>query len=250
MQLLAEFLFRLSFGLAVAMVCTPTRFVPAGFFRAHSYVLLGLNVGALMATLGSGAWPWWPAAGAAAASYAAAVASHYERPRLGNLCLSASAGLALIGAWAASPPASGAPQALVALTHVDAVSGGLLLGFTIAAMLLGHWYLNTPGMDLIPLRRLVVLMGAAIALRAAVCGTGLALQIAGPGAPFSGWPLFVALRWLAGIFGLAGVVVMTWKTLEIPNTQSATGILYVGVIGAFLGELAGLLLSAGGAYPV
>jgi hypothetical protein len=43
---------------------------------------------------------------------------------------------------------------------------------------------------------------------------------------------------------------MTWKTLEIPNTQSATGILYVGVIGAFLGELAGLLLSAGGAYPV
>lgn len=250
MQLLAEFLFRLSFGLAVALVCTPARFVPAGFFRVHSYVLLGLNVGALMTTLGSGAWPLWPAAGASAASYAAAVASHYQRPRLGSLFLSAAAGLALTGAWAAQPVARSAAVALAALTRIDAVSGGLLLGFTIAAMLLGHWYLNTPGMDLIPLKRLVLFMAAATLLRAAVCGVGLYWQATGPGAPFSGWPMFVALRWLAGILGLLGVVVLTWKTLEIPNTQSATGILYVGVIGAFLGELAGQLLSAGGAYPV
>jgi hypothetical protein len=37
---------------------------------------------------------------------------------------------------------------------------------------------------------------------------------------------------------------MAWKTLQIPNTQSATGILYVAVIGVFTGELLGLLLSA------
>jgi hypothetical protein len=36
---------------------------------------------------------------------------------------------------------------------------------------------------------------------------------------------------------------MTYKTLKIPNTQSATGILYVGVIGTFLGELTSLLLN-------
>jgi hypothetical protein len=204
-----------------------------------------------MATLGSGgAWPLWPAAGASVASYAAAVAAHYQRPRLGNLFLSASAGLALIGAWAAQSVSPSASASLAALARLDAVSGGLLLGFTIAAMLLGHWYLNTPGMDLLPLKRLVLLMAVATLLRAAVCGAGLYLQATGAGAPFSGWPMFVALRWLAGIFGLLGVVVLTWKTLEIPNTQSATGILYVGVIGAFLGELAGQLLSAGGAYPV
>jgi len=249
-QLLAEFLLRLAFGLAVAMACTPARYVPAGFFRVHSYVLLGLNVGALMAALGSqGAW-LWPAGGAAIASYVAAVASHYERPRLGILFLSAAAGFALVGAWAVTPPPEAAPVSLVALSRIDTVSGGLLLGFTIAAMLLGHWYLNTPGMDLIPLKRLVLLMAAAVVLRGIVCGIGLYFQTTGPGAPFSAWPMFVALRWLAGVFGLLGVVVLTWKTLEIPNTQSATGILYVGVIGAFLGELAAQLLSAGGAYPV
>ena len=49
------------------------------------------------------------------------------------------------------------------------------------------------------------------------------------------------LQWLAGILGTSLVAVMTWQTLKIPNTQSATGILYVGVIFVFLGEMAGLV---------
>ena len=43
---------------------------------------------------------------------------------------------------------------------------------------------------------------------------------------------------------------MAQKTLKIPNTQSATGILYVAVLGAFLGELTSQLLSVGTLYPV
>jgi hypothetical protein len=43
---------------------------------------------------------------------------------------------------------------------------------------------------------------------------------------------------------------MARRTLEIPNTQSATGILYVAVLGVFTGELTGLLLSATSAYPL
>ena len=43
---------------------------------------------------------------------------------------------------------------------------------------------------------------------------------------------------------------MAWRTLDIPNTQSATGILYVAVLGVFIGELTGLLLSADSAYPL
>jgi formate-dependent nitrite reductase membrane component NrfD len=43
---------------------------------------------------------------------------------------------------------------------------------------------------------------------------------------------------------------MVWETLKIPNTQSATGILYVAVIGTFVGELTGLLLSAESSYPL
>jgi len=43
---------------------------------------------------------------------------------------------------------------------------------------------------------------------------------------------------------------MTWYTLKVPNTQSATGILYAGVILAFLGELTSLLLSVDYLYPL
>jgi hypothetical protein len=46
-----------------------------------------------------------------------------------------------------------------------------------------------------------------------------------------------AIRWSAGLVGVLLVGIMAWQTLRIPNTQSATGILYVGVILAFLGEL-------------
>ena len=58
------------------------------------------------------------------------------------------------------------------------------------------------------------------------------------------------LRWLSGIFGLIGIVWMTWDTLKIPNTQAATGMLYVGVIAVFLGELTSLLLSHGKPLPL
>ncbi len=170
----------------------------------------------------------------------------------------------LLGSWLATPgllnpgaapartldaakSASLDSAALTALEWLDPPTAGLLLGSTIAAMFLGHWYLNTPTMELAPLRRLVLLMGAAVIARGAVCAVGLGLQIALVGTP----PLpFVSLRWLAGLVGVMALAIMTWKTLAIPNTQSATGILYVGLIAVFLGELTSQLLSAETVFPV
>jgi hypothetical protein len=43
---------------------------------------------------------------------------------------------------------------------------------------------------------------------------------------------------------------MTWETLRIPNTQSATGILYVAVILSFLGELTSQFISSQTIYPI
>jgi hypothetical protein len=43
---------------------------------------------------------------------------------------------------------------------------------------------------------------------------------------------------------------MTWQTLKVPNTQSATGILYAGMILAFIGELTAALLSAESPFPL
>ena len=56
--------------------------------------------------------------------------------------------------------------------------------------------------------------------------------------------MFLSLRWLSGLVGALALTVMAWKTLKIPNTQAATGILYVAVIVTFLGELTSLLMAA------
>jgi hypothetical protein len=117
-------------------------------------------------------------------------------------------------------------------------------------MLLGHWYLNAPGMPLGPLVRLIGLLAASVVLRAAVCAAGLGMEIEAAGWPDLTDVIFLGMRWVGGLVGTAILAVMAWQTLKVPNTQSATGILYVAVITTFLGELASGLLSAQAAYPL
>lgn len=253
MLTLTQFILRLSFGMSLAMACTSPRLVTSGYYRNNLYVLLGLN-----ALAGVAAWmgfsqtplPLWPPLSAAVLSYLGGVFWLYEAPRPGRAALAAIAGVTLVGAWLAGAPSESASPAAKLLWHFDPLGGGLVLGVTMAAMLLGHWYLNAPGMSLAPLKRLVLAMGLAIALRAALCAAGLVAeyQTAGP-FDLERW-LFLALRWLSGIFGAAAATVLTWQTLKIPNTQSATGMLYVGVIVTFVGELTSQLLSGESQFPL
>jgi hypothetical protein len=263
---LTQFIFRLSFGLAAAMTVVSPRYVTSGYFRNNLYVLLGLN--ALAALL---AWTTpelapvrWAAVAAAGVSYLGAVTWLYEKPRAGMAALALVAAVSLVGAWLAAPAASPSvgptatdlaltgptSTASLVLSRLDPLTGGLLLGVTMAAMLLGHWYLNSPGMPLEPLRRLALLLAAAVLLRAIACGSGLALELETVHSLSTGRWLFLALRWLGGLVGTGVLAILAWKTLAIPNTQSATGILYVAVITVFLGELVSLLLSAEALYPL
>ena len=41
------------------------------------------------------------------------------------------------------------------ISKILSFAAPLALGVTLAAMLLGHWYLNTPTMELLPLRRVL-----------------------------------------------------------------------------------------------
>ncbi|MCG8586728.1 MAG: hypothetical protein MI757_18655 [Pirellulales bacterium] len=253
MEVLLQFLYRLAFGLATAMALTSPRQVTSGYFRVHSYVLLGL--GALAALVAPTLEPYalWPAIVVAVAAYLSAVAWHYEKAGPGILLLLAVAVGAVLGAWQAElvPAGSGAASALRWFVwKADPVSGGLILGTPMAAMLLGHWYLNSPGMQLAPLRRLVALIVLATFVRTIVAATGLGLEIQHSGTPETSTLLFLVLRWLAGLVAPLVLALMTWKTLDIPNTQSATGILYVIVIVTFVGELTAQLLSTSSMYPL
>ena len=244
------------------MAITPARHVTCGFYRVHLLVVMGLStLTALVALAKPESIPLWPAVTAAVLSYVGSVTWLYEKAKPGVLILYVVAGVGLTGGWLTSgwltrgPDSESAePYEIASLLYgLTTPLSGLLLGFTIAAMLLGHWYLNTPTMDLLPLRRLVLLMSTATLARAALCGTGLTLQLTMAGSPESMGELFLpllALRWLAGLLGVLVLAWMAWQTLKIPNTQSATGILYVAVIGTFVGELAGQLLSVESAYPL
>lgn len=258
MDVLLAFLLRLACGLAAGMGIVSPRQVTYGYYRNNLYVILGCNVLAGLAAwrLHTGAWGWCVAG--AALSYAGAVCWLYEKPKAGRLALWLVAAVALAGSWAAQRPwlVAGTahfgtqPRRAEMLHHVlrwcDAPLGSVVAGGSVAAMLLGHWYLNAPGMQLAPLRRLLRWLLLCVAMRAATSAIS-AVAVSQAGMPASdAWLL--ALRWGAGIVGVIALVVMSGRSLAVPNTQSATGILYVAVIGAFAGELLALLLAT--RYPL
>jgi hypothetical protein len=112
-------------------------------------------------------------------------------------------------------------------------------------MLLGHWYLNAPGMRVDALRRMI---DVALAAWAAVLVAALGAVLWTGSMPWHGLEptalALLSLRWLAGLAGLPALLWLSRKTLDIPNTQSATGILYVACLAAIMGELTAQLLAA------
>jgi hypothetical protein len=241
MRLLLDFLLRFGWGLAAGLVLTSPAVVTAGFFRVNSLVIMGLaTFAALLAPAAGGSWPL-PAA-AAVSAWLASVAWLGEKRRAG-LVLCAVTAIALAAATAlvaATRSAAGSPLAAPA-----ALLSGLVVGLTVHAMLLGHWYLNAPGMSVTALRRAI---GQALAAWAACLVAAVVADLPALDGTFrtadSATLALAALRWLAGLVGLPVLLVMARKTLDIPNTQSATGILYVACLAAILGELTAQLLAA------
>lgn len=266
MTVLAQFLLRLCFGLAVGMGITSARQVTSGYFRNHLFVTLGLATLAALVLAQTSTWGMGLAVAAAVASYLGSVAWLYEARRVGMIFLWLVATTALAGALVheatsrslamssetsgeSAPQMSNLPALAKVLRPVSVVTSGLVLGTTIASMLLGHWYLNVPGMELAPLRRLLLAMTFAVGAQMTVSAIGLVSEWQTGADRSSIWTMLLVVRWF-WLVGVLPLVLMAWKTLEIPNTQSATGILYVAVIGVFVGELAALLLSAESAFPL
>jgi hypothetical protein len=236
--LLIDFLCRFAWGLSAALVVTPPRLVPPGFFRVNLLVVLGLaTFAALLAGSALPGWLWLPPTAAAVAAWLGSIAWYAERTRGGMLFCAACAGLLAV-ATVLVGPAGGLPAAARLLS-------GLLVGLTVHAMLLGHWYLNAPGMRVDALRRMI---DVALAAWAAVLVAALGAVLWTGSMPWHGLEptalALLSLRWLAGLAGLPALLWLSRKTLDIPNTQSATGILYVACLAAIMGELTAQLLAA------
>ena len=246
MSMLVDFLCRFGFGLSLGLVCTPARLVPSGFYRVNILVVMGLATLASLAARGSvpSAAAWILAAVAAVIAWIGSVAWLAER-RGAGLVACAATGLAMGAATAAVAAfvPGVEPGPWPAVRHL---LSGAVVGLAVHAMLLGHWYLNAPGMSVEALRRSI---DVALVVWAVQLGVTLLATIAGGASAAEGSQTALALgalRWLAGLVGLPVLLWMSRETLAIPNTQSATGILYVACLAAIVGELSGQLLAASG----
>jgi hypothetical protein len=164
--------------------------------------------------------------------------------------------LALVsGAGAIVVGASGGPAALVIAADVTSV---LLLGAAASAMVLGHWYLVVLDLPIAALRRLTVMLGASLLLRAVTltlvlaspAGLGYVQARAVAAGLWSPDGVFVWMRLLFGIAGPLSLIWFVWKTVEIRSTQSATGILYVQLFLVLAGELLAKYLRVAAGYPL
>jgi hypothetical protein len=119
--------------------------------------------------------------------------------------------------------------------------GGLALGGSNAAMLLGHWYLVTPKLSPGPLQNAALVVVFAVLLQIGLVTvtyargdlTGASLQV--------GLIVAVGLRVGVGLLMTLAVALGAWWTARM-NTQSSTGLLYVGLGTALAGEISARVL--------
>ncbi len=248
--MIAQFALRLMFGMSLMWSLMPRREVSAGFFRIQMLIVMGLGVlaaltfGELSPVLETSprldpSWGTPLCIGLAASAFLGSAFWTLGWRGIGTVfvfLILVVSGVLLIGSTASDWNGGRGWLFPAAEIATAATLGGAMTG-----MLLGHWYLTAPTMSIEPLSSLNRLFGIGLGLRLAVS----IIALAGGYAVLHGGThiLWLSLRWLAGILGPLVLVGMVSRILHYKNTQSATGVLFVGVILTFIGELSATLLA-------
>lgn len=123
-----------------------------------------------------------------------------------------------------------------------ALFGALLLtasvsmGSVTAGMLLGHWYLVTPKLSPLPLRRLIViLIGALVAQGLLIAWSLVAVDT---GITPVAW--LTGLRFAVGIAFPLAVAVLALRATTAVSMQATTGLLYIGLAAVMVGTIGGV----------
>jgi len=171
----------------------------------------------------------------------------FTRIRTAILAASVVAGLVavVLQALAVSADRSGMVQVI---TVASFVTSAAMLGGACTAMILGHWYLVLPSMEVGYLQSIVGMHIVSMAARVVVVAVAVGFAIAtfrpdldaGPSFRHYIFSIDGIFFWQRVLFGLAGPAVLsylTWETAKIRATQSATGILYVDFFTVVVGEV-------------
>jgi hypothetical protein len=255
--MIAQFALRLLCGISLTWLMLPRSQITVGFFRIQA--LLALALGTLGgAAVGPsvfvplGETPLLPIGLArvgcliaAGVAFISSVLWTLGKRRAGTVSLFLVAAVSTGTLLAGSLSRETMDAEPVLLTIFSELATSLTIGTATVGMLLGHWYLTSPTMSIAPLSTADACFASAAALRLVVSAIGLvvARQIL-TAENFGGTPLmWLILRWLAGIVAPLVLALMVWRILRYRNTQAATGVLFVGVIVTFIGELSATLVS-------
>jgi hypothetical protein len=257
-SLATQFCLQLGFGVLAALAFVPRAPVGVLFYRVMGTAALIPLLAAVLLPVYVGGAPWNDAptllGGLAVIGYPI-----YSGPVRGARWALAL-GLALFGSAAALVVllARGTlvegPLAL-AVASLSALSTGAVAGSIGLAMVLGHWYLTVPNLQIRHLQRLnrVTVVCLAISL-AALIGSclvfGAALGAAQP--PLLGpWGMFYLGTRIA--VGLLLPLLFAWMvsgSLAYQNTRSATGILYASTVLVLIGTAVSVSLTDSYGVPL
>ena len=254
----AQFCLELSFGVLVALAFVPKAPVGTLFYRlmGSSAMVLGLvALGLLLRTEGAS----WSQPSVLAAALAMIGYPLYSGPLRGWRW---GAGLA----WSMVATAAAVVLILrrtledpggvdLALASYSALSTGAVAGSVGLAMVLGHWYLTVPNLNVSHLSRLNrVTVGAMLS---SLLGVGLtvvwhreAFELAST--PLLGpWGMFYfGTRLTVGLFLPLLFAWMTAGSLKFKNTRSATGILYASTVLVLIGTAVSVSLQSSYKVPL
>jgi len=235
--------FRFNAGLAailiaVAFAFRPTDHAPTIAQRAAVVALLAAEAAVVV---------YWATVGRSLARL---------RPAIAGIAL-VGGGVALVAQAIALSAGRGAGAHL--LTIASFLSSAALLGGACTAMILGHWYLIIPSLQVSHLQSIVKVHIASMVIRIAVVSAavlvawltwqpGMAPNFRRYVTSVSG--VFFWQRVLFGLFGPAVLSFLTWETAKIRSTQSATGILYVDFFTVVVGEVLATYLLLATQVPV
>ncbi len=254
--MIAQFSLRLLSGISLTWLFLPRSQITTGFFRIQS--LLALALAALAGiTLGTSIFgaaegtPVLPLTAARAGAFAAAGIAYLSsvlwtlgRRPPGTFCLFAVAFLSTATLLTGSLSRETLGTSLSVVTVFSELATSLTIGGATAGMLLGHWYLTSPTMSIAPLSTANICFASAAGSRLVISAIALAMGGTALWSQLTGTPLmWLVLRWLSGIVAPLVLALMVWRILKYRNTQAATGVLFVGVIVTFIGELSATLVS-------
>ncbi len=130
--------------------------------------------------------------------------------------------------------------ALDGLAVVNVLAGAAALGGVTSGMLIGHWYLIDPGMEIEPFHKCFRFFVGALFFEVAVILVVLGATFAfGDRAALEGHLPLAGMRFLLGPVAALGIAALTARVLAIPQTMAATGLFYIATLAVLVGSFLG-----------